>query len=49
MQEFGSRALAKGKVNLRVGNEAKVVTLVVGTYVLTSPNDLIIQSKNNMI
>ncbi|XP_058784557.1 uncharacterized protein LOC131659370 [Vicia villosa] len=37
-----SRELAKGEVDLRVGNGAKVVALAIGTYVLTLPSDLII-------
>ncbi|KAL4304477.1 hypothetical protein GQ457_10G009610 [Hibiscus cannabinus] len=32
------RNLAKGDVDLRVGNRARVVALVVGTYVLSLPN-----------
>jgi len=49
MQELESRALAKGKVNLRVGNRAKVATLVIRTYVMTLPNGLIIQLENNIV
>ncbi|KAI5411575.1 hypothetical protein KIW84_056585 [Lathyrus oleraceus] len=41
-----SRDLAKGEVDLRVGNGAKVVALAVGTYVLTLPSGLIIQLEN---
>ncbi|KAI5444230.1 hypothetical protein KIW84_012739 [Lathyrus oleraceus] len=37
-----SRDLAKGEVDLRVGNGAKVAALAVGTYVLTLPSGLII-------
>ncbi|GAU49783.1 hypothetical protein TSUD_369070 [Trifolium subterraneum] len=36
--------MAKGEVDLRVGNGAKVAALAVGTYVLTLPSGLIIQS-----
>jgi len=49
MQELESRALAKGKVNLRVGNRAKVATLVIRTYVMTLPNGLIIQLENSIV
>ena len=38
--------MAKGEVDLRVGNGAKVVALAVGTYVLTLPSGLIIQLEN---
>jgi len=41
-----SRALAKGEVDLRVGNGAKVVALVVETYVLTLPSGLLIYLEN---
>jgi len=41
-----SRDLAKGEVDLRVGNGAKVAALAVGTYVLTLPSGLIIQLEN---
>ena len=41
-----SRDLAKGQVDLRVGNGAKVATLAVGSYVLTLPSGLIIQLEN---
>jgi hypothetical protein len=41
-----SRKLAKGEVDLRVGNGAKVAALAVGTYVLTLPSGLIIQLEN---
>jgi hypothetical protein len=41
-----SRDLAKGEVDLRVGNGAKVAALAVGTYVLTLPSCLIIQLEN---
>jgi hypothetical protein len=42
----GSRKLAKGEVDLRVGNGAKVAALAVGTYELTLPSGLIIQLEN---
>ena len=35
--------MAKGEVDLRVGNGAKVAALAVVTYVFTLPSDLIIQ------
>ena len=38
--------MAKGEVDLRVGNGAKVVALAVGTYELTLPSGLIIQLEN---
>jgi hypothetical protein len=41
-----SRALAKGEVDLRVGNGAKVAALAIGTYMLTLPSGLIIQLEN---
>ena len=41
-----SRSLAKGEVDLRVGNGAKVAALAVGTYVLTLPTGLIIELEN---
>jgi len=41
-----SRALAKGEVNLRVGNGAKVAALAVGTYVLTLPSGLSLNLEN---
>jgi len=41
-----SRALTKGEVDLQVGNGAKVVALVVGTYVLTLSSNLLIQFEN---
>ncbi|PNX85475.1 copia protein (gag-int-pol protein), partial [Trifolium pratense] len=47
VQDLGtSRALAKGEVDLRVGNGAKVAALAVGTYDLTLPSGLIIQLLN---
>lgn len=41
-----SRALAKGEVDLRVGNGAKVAALAVGTYVLTLPSGLLLNLEN---
>ena len=41
-----SRSLAKGKVDLRVGNGARVATLAVGVYDLTLPSVLVFQLKN---
>ncbi|KAK2404463.1 secreted RxLR effector protein [Trifolium repens] len=41
-----SRELAKGEVDLRVGNGARVAALAVGTYNLSLPSGLIIQLKN---
>ncbi|PNY11976.1 putative retrotransposon protein [Trifolium pratense] len=41
-----SRKLAKGEVDLRVDNGAKVVALVVGTYALTLAGSFIIQLEN---
>ena len=41
-----SRSLAKGEVDLRVGNGARVVALAVGVYDLTSPSGLVFQLKN---
>ena len=41
-----SRALAKGKVDLRVENEARVAALVVGSYDLTLPTRLVINLEN---
>jgi len=41
-----SRALAKGEVDLRVGNVAKVDSLVVGTYVLTLPSGHLLNLEN---
>ena len=40
------RSLAKGKVDLRVGNGARVVALAVGVYDLTFPSRLVFQLKN---
>ena len=42
----GSRSLAKGEVNLRVGNRARVAALAVGTYELTLPSGLILNLEN---
>lgn len=41
-----SRELAKGEVDLRMDNGAKVVALPIITYVLTLPSSLIIQLEN---
>ena len=41
-----SRSLAKGKVDLRVGNGARVAALAVGVYDLTLPTGLVFQLKN---
>jgi len=38
--------LAKGEVDLRVDNGARVVALTVGTYVLTLPSGLLINLEN---
>ena len=47
MQELrSSRALAKGEVDLRVGNGAKVAALAVGTYHLSLPTGLILELEN---
>ncbi|KAL4351861.1 hypothetical protein GQ457_06G015580 [Hibiscus cannabinus] len=40
------RTLAKGDVDLRVGNGARVVALAVGTYVLSLPSGLILNLEN---
>ena len=37
-----SRALEKGEIDPRVGNEARVATLAVGSYDLTLPTRLVI-------
>ena len=42
----GSRYLARGEVDLRVGNGARVAALVVGTYELTLPSGLILNLEN---
>ena len=41
-----SRSLAKGKVDLRVGNGAGVAALVVGVYDLNFPSGLVLQLNN---
>ena len=41
-----SRSLAKGKVDLRVGNGARVAALAVGVYDLTFPSGLVFQLKS---
>ena len=41
-----SRSLAKGEVDLRVRNGARVATLAVGVYDLTLPSGLVFQLKN---
>ena len=41
-----SRSLAKGEVDLRVGNGARVAALAIGVYDLTLPNGLVFQLKN---
>ena len=41
-----SRSLAKGKVDLRMGNGARVVALALGVYDLTLPSGLFFQLKN---
>ena len=40
------RTLAKGEVDLRVGNGAKVVALEIGDYHLTLPSGLVFKLKN---
>ncbi|KAK8681085.1 hypothetical protein V6N13_053492 [Hibiscus sabdariffa] len=40
------RSLAKGDVDLRVGNGARVAALAVGTYVLSLPSGLILNLEN---
>ncbi|KAL8127555.1 hypothetical protein AgCh_014458 [Apium graveolens] len=42
----GSRTLAKGEVDLRVGNRAKVAALAVGTYRLSLPTGLVLELDN---
>lgn len=42
----GSGKLVKGEVNLRVGNGANIVALVVETYVLILPSGLMILLEN---
>ena len=41
-----SRSLAKGEVDLRVGNGARVAALVIGVYDLNLPSGLVFQLKN---
>ena len=41
-----SRRLAKGEVDLRVGNGAKVAALAVGTYSLSLPSGLVLELNN---
>ena len=41
-----SRSLAKGEVDLRVGNGARVDALAVGIYDLTFPSGLVFQLHN---
>ena len=41
-----SRSLAKGKVDLQVGNGARVSALAIGVYGLTLPSGLVLQLKN---
>ena len=41
-----SRSLAKGIVDLQVGNGARVAALAVGVYDLTFPSGLVFQLKN---
>ena len=41
-----SRSLAKGKVDLRVGNGVRVATLTVGTYYLSLPSGLVLELDN---
>ena len=43
---LSSRSLAKGEVDLRVGNGARVAALAVGVYDLTLPSGLVFQLKN---
>ena len=38
-----SRSLAKGEIDLRVGNGAKVVVLAVGNYYLSLPSGLVLE------
>ena len=38
-----SRSLAKGEIDLRVGNGAKVAALAVGTYYLSLPSGLVLE------
>ena len=41
-----SGSLAKGEVDLRVGNGARVTALVVGTYYLSLPLRLVLELDN---
>ena len=41
-----SKTLVKGEVDLRIGNGARVATLVVGTYDLTLPSGLVLELNN---
>ena len=41
-----SRSLAKGEVDLRVGNGARVAVLAVGTYYLSLPSRLVLELDN---
>ena len=41
-----SRKLAKGEVDLRVGNGARVVALAIGIYTLSLPSGLILDLKD---
>ena len=41
-----SRSLAKGKVDLRVGNGARVAALAIGTYYLSLPSRLVLELDN---
>ena len=41
-----SRSLAKGKVDLQVGNGSRVAALVVGTYYLSLPLGLVLELDN---
>ena len=41
-----SRSLAKGEVDLRVGNGARVAALAVGTYYLLFPSGLVLELDN---
>ena len=41
-----SRSLAKGEMDLRVGNGARVVAIAVGVYDLTLPSGFVFQLKN---
>ena len=41
-----SRPLAKGEIDLRVGNGARVAALAVGTYYLSLPSGIILELDN---